>query len=62
MTHPGNDVEEILEHAARKNIDMIAMSSRAHDGVKHLLFGSVVERVLRHTSKPVLSVRCNGSA
>jgi len=58
----GNDVEEILEHAARKNIDMIAMSTHAHDGVKRFLFGSVVEKVLRHTSKPVFLVRCNGSA
>jgi len=58
----GNDVEEILAHAARKNIDMIAMSTHGHDGVKRLLFGNVVEKVLRHTPKPVLLVRCNGSA
>lgn len=58
----GNDVEEILEHAARKNIDMIAMSTHGHDGVKRLLFGSVVKKILRHTPKPVFLVRCNGWA
>ena len=58
----GNDVEEIVEHAARKNIDMIAMSTHGHGGAKRFLFGSVVEKVLRYTSKPVFLVRCSGSA
>ena len=58
----GNDVEEIVEHAARKNIDMIAMSTHGHGGVKRFLFGNVVEKVLRHISKPVFLVRCAGSA
>ena len=54
----GDDVTEILDHAAQKNIDMIAMSTHGHDGVKRLLFGSVAEKVLRQTSKPVFLVRC----
>ena len=58
----GNDVEEILEHAARKNIDMIAMSTHGRGGVKRFLFGGVVEEVIRQTSKPVFLVRCSGSA
>lgn len=58
----GNDVEEILDHAARKDIDMIAMSTHGRRGVKRLLFGSVAEKVLRHTPKPVFLIRCAGSA
>ncbi len=55
----GDDVEEILDHAAQREIDLIAMSNYGHRGVKHFLLGSVAERVLRHTPKPVFLVRCN---
>jgi nucleotide-binding universal stress UspA family protein len=55
----GDDVEEILDHAAHKEIDLIAMSNYGHRGVKRFLLGSVAERVLRHTPKPVFLVRCN---
>jgi len=58
----GNDVEEILNHAAGKDIDMIAMSTHGYRGVKRLLFGSVAGKVLQHTSKPVFLIRCTGSA
>jgi nucleotide-binding universal stress UspA family protein len=54
----GDDVKEILDHAAQKNIDMIAMSTHGHGGVKGLFFGSVAEKVVRQTSKPVFLVRC----
>ncbi len=53
----GNEVEEILDHAAQKEIDFIAMS-RGHRGVKHFLLGCVAEKVLRHAPKPVFLVRC----
>ena len=55
----GDDVEEILDHAAQKEIDLIAMSTYRHRGVKRFLLGSVAEKVLRHTPKPVFVVRCN---
>ena len=53
----GNEVEEILDHAAQKEIDLIAMS-RGHTGVKHFLLGCVAEKVLRETPKPILLARC----
>ena len=53
----GSEAEEILDHAAQKEIDLIAMS-RGHRGVKHFLLGCVAEKVLRHTPKPVLLVGC----
>ena len=54
----GDEVEEILDHAAQKEIDLIAMSARGHRGFKHFLLGCVAEKVLRHTPKPVFLVRC----
>lgn len=58
----GDDVEEILDHAAQKEIDLVAMSTRGHRGVKRLLLGSVAERVIRQTPKPVFLVRCQAEA
>jgi nucleotide-binding universal stress UspA family protein len=55
----GKDVEEILDHAAQSDIDLIAMSTHGYGGVKRLFFGSVAEKVLRHAPKPVFVVRCN---
>lgn len=56
----GADVTEILDHAAQKEIDLIAMSTHGRSGLKRWLFGSVTERVLRHSPKPVFLVRCTG--
>lgn len=54
----GNDAEEILDHAAQKDIDLIAMSTHGRGGVKRFLLGSVTEKVLRHSPKPIFLVRC----
>ncbi len=57
-----NDAEEILDHAAQKEIDLVAMSTHGRSGVKRFFLGSVAEKVVRHTPKPVYLVRCTGSA
>ncbi len=54
----GDDAEEILDHAAQEDIDMIAMTTHGRGGVKRFLLGSVAEKVLRHSPKPVFLVRC----
>ena len=58
----GDDAEEILDHAAQKEIDLIAMSTHGRSGFKRFFLGSVAEKVLRHAPKPVYLVRCTGSA
>jgi nucleotide-binding universal stress UspA family protein len=54
----GNDAEEILEHADGKDIDLIAMTTHGRSGVKRFLLGSVAEKVLRYSPKPIFLVRC----
>lgn len=54
----GNDAEEILDHAALKDIDLIAMTTHGRSGVKRFLLGSVAEKVLRYSPKPIFLVRC----
>ncbi len=56
----GNEAEEILDHAAQKEIDLIAMSTPRHRGVRHFFRGCLAEKILRHTPKPVFLVPCNG--
>jgi len=56
----GNEAEEILEHAAQKEIGLIAMSTHRHRGVKHFFQGCLAEKILRGTPKPVFLVQCDG--
>jgi nucleotide-binding universal stress UspA family protein len=54
----GEDVEEIVDHASQKEIDLIAMSSHGRRGVNRLIHGSVAEKVVQNTDKPVFVTRC----
>jgi nucleotide-binding universal stress UspA family protein len=57
----GDDVDEILDHASRKEIDLIAMSTHGRRGINWLIRGSVAERVVQQVTKPVLMDRCASS-
>jgi len=48
--------EEIVAEARRGGYDLIVMATHGRTGVKHLLVGSVAERVVRLSSVPVLTV------
>jgi nucleotide-binding universal stress UspA family protein len=48
---------EILGYAKEHLVDMIVMGSHGHGAVKHLLLGSVAEKVVRKAGCPVLTVR-----
>jgi len=54
----GDEAEEILDHAAQKDISLIAMSTHGRSGVKRFLLGGVAEKLLRHSAKPIFLVRC----
>ena len=49
--------ESIIEHAKRMDCDLIVMASHGRRGVSALLLGSETQRVLIHTTIPVLIVR-----
>jgi nucleotide-binding universal stress UspA family protein len=50
----GPPVEEILGHAARLDVDLIAMATHARTGLERIFEGSVAEGVLKHAAVPVL--------
>jgi nucleotide-binding universal stress UspA family protein len=51
----GEAVPAIL--AAAKHADTIVMSTLGRSGLAHLLIGSVAEKIVRHASVPVLTLR-----
>jgi len=48
---------EILRCADQVKADMIVLGTHGRTGLKHALFGSVAEKVVRKAACPVLSVR-----
>lgn len=52
----GRPAESIVEAARELHADLIVMGSRSRPGVRHLLLGSVAEKVLRTAPCPVLIV------
>jgi nucleotide-binding universal stress UspA family protein len=49
--------EAILDHAKNEAIDLIVMASHGRRGVAALLLGSETQRVLTHSTVPVLIVK-----
>lgn len=56
----GDAAQQISEYAREEDIGLIAMSTHARNGVKRWLVGSVAEEVLRHVTKPIFLLRCDG--
>lgn len=53
----GPVARRIAEHAEDADSDLIVISTHGHTGVQHLLLGSVTERLVRLSDRPVLVVR-----
>jgi nucleotide-binding universal stress UspA family protein len=49
--------EAIIEHAKRMECDLVVMASHGRRGVTALLLGSETQKVLTHSTVPVLVVR-----
>lgn len=53
----GEPAEAIVRSAVELEADLIVMATHGRTGLQHVLLGSVAEKVVRHASCPVLTVR-----
>jgi nucleotide-binding universal stress UspA family protein len=56
----GFAVDEILKYEKANDIDLIVVGTHGHTGLSHFLIGSVVEKLVRLASCPVLTVHPTG--
>ena len=56
---PALPSEAILAAAGEIGADLIVMGTQGHTGLKHILLGSVAERIIRLASCPVLTVKAS---
>ena len=53
----GRAWQEIIEIAQEMKSDMLILATHGYTGLKHVLLGSVAEKIIRHAPCPVLTVR-----
>ena len=53
----GRPFVEIVRYAREKEIELVVIATHGRSGLKHALFGSVAEKVVRKAPCPVLVVR-----
>lgn len=52
----GDAAQEVLNHIQSEGIDLVIMGTHGRKGLEHIIFGSVAERVVKHSPVPVLTV------
>ncbi len=57
IVETGDPFEKILEAVKTYRIDLIVLATHGRTGIKRLIIGNVAEKVVRHASCPVLSVK-----
>jgi nucleotide-binding universal stress UspA family protein len=53
----GEPGERIIDAETKFNADLVVMATHGRRGLKHLVLGSVAERIVRESAVPVLTVR-----
>jgi nucleotide-binding universal stress UspA family protein len=57
FTRIGDAPREIIQYVRENSIDLIVMATHGRMGVSKLFFGSVVDKVVRQSPVPVMTVR-----
>ena len=57
----GNPAEEIVDYADRESIDVIVMATHGRSGIGRWALGSVADKVLRATERPVVLIGAKGA-
>jgi len=56
VTKSGREDNEILKFAKEEHVDILVMGTHGRTGIEHVFFGSVAEKVLRHSPFPVFII------
>lgn len=62
IRHGEDAAIEIADYAQVNEVDLVAMCTHGRSGVGRWIFGSVAEKVLRGTNRPILLIRAPGIA
>jgi nucleotide-binding universal stress UspA family protein len=57
MVGHGDAAGEIVLIAEKEHVDLIVIATHGWTGLRHLVFGSVAEKVVRLAPCPVLTIR-----
>ena len=57
IVYGGNVADIIVKYAEKNDIDLIAICTHGYSGFKRLMLGSVAEKVIGSTNRPVLLIR-----
>ena len=57
----GNPADGILAAAKQREVDLIVMTTHGRSGLRRSVLGSVTDKVIRGTDKPVLAVKPEGT-
>jgi nucleotide-binding universal stress UspA family protein len=57
----GNPAEQIVEYADKEGIGLIVIATHGQSGIKRWVMGSVADKVVRATTKPVALIRAKGA-
>ncbi|MBT8117462.1 MAG: universal stress protein [Gammaproteobacteria bacterium] len=55
-TDAGHTVKDILKAVSTSQADLIAMTTHGRKGIDRIAFGSIVEYLLRHATRPMLTL------
>jgi nucleotide-binding universal stress UspA family protein len=58
VTKSGREDDEIIKFAEKEKADLIVMGTHGRTGIEHVFFGSVAEKVLRHSPFPLFVIPC----
>lgn len=58
----GQPAEKIVEYAENENIGLIIMATHGQSGIQRWALGSVADKVVRATTRPVLLIRAKGAS
>lgn len=53
----GDPAEQIVHHAEKEDVDIVLMGSQGLSGIRRFLIGSVSNKVLHHSPKPVMVMK-----